>query len=327
MDYAEIIAYLNGDVSTTEKAGIESWRSANSVNEREFQQVKRVWEAKLMQVPDSDTEEVWSKLKRRMDVGSTKGGKTPTSWLWRLTATAAMALLTIGVWSLVKEKSSDWIEVRNTQVENALVHELKDGTMIELAPDSYIRYPAEFDTDTREVELSGQGRFFVEQNAEKPFTVKTSNNTVQVLGTTFDLMAHPDSQRAWVQLHEGKVRFSSNQETDLSVELSAGQSAIFDSRKQSFSQMDSIWVSYINARDSVYVIREASVKEVADLLEKEYKVKIKIEPSSFEKYKMDGEFPKSTTISEFMDIIRFLFDIEITAEGNVYTWKCINCPD
>ena len=97
MDYAEIIAYLNEDVSKAEKAALESWRSANPMNEREFQQVKRVWEAKLQQVPSSDTEEVWGKLRRRLDVGGEKVGKTPISWFWRLAATAAIALLIIPV--------------------------------------------------------------------------------------------------------------------------------------------------------------------------------------------------------------------------------------
>ncbi len=325
MDYAEIIAYLNEEMNTIEKAALESWRSADSINEREFQKIKRVWEAKLEQVPDSDPEEVWEKLRSRMDGGSTAVGKTTMSW--RLATTAAIALIAIGVWTFINEKSGDWIEVRNTQAENKLEHELKDGTLIELEPDAEVRYPAVFEADFREVELSGQARFFVAHNSEKPLVVKTASNTVQVLGTAFDLMAHPDSQRSWVQLHEGKVRFSSNQQADLSVELSAGQSAIFDFRSQHFSLMDSIWVSYINARDSVYVIKEASVREFADFLEREYEVKIKIESLSFEKYKMQGKFPKSTTLSEFMDVIRILFNIEITKEGNLYTWKCLNCSD
>lgn len=327
MDYAEIIAYLNAEVNTAEKVALESWRSADPMNEREFQQVKRVWEAKLAQVPDSNTEEIWEKLRKQMDGEGSKVGKTPISWRWRLVATAAIALLTIGVWNLINKKAPDWIEVSNAQAENILEHELKDGTTIELAPNAYVRYPAVFDANIREVELSGQARFFVEHHAEQPFVVKTANNTVQVLGTTFDLMDHPDSQRTWVQLHEGKVRFSSNQQADLGVELNAGQSAIFDIRRQQFSQMDSIWVSYINGRDSVYEIRGASLREVANFLEREFEVKIKIVPVSFEQHKMIGSFSKSAPLSEFMEIIRFTFDMELTTDGKVYTWKCRNCSE
>lgn len=327
MDYAEIIAYLNNEVNTTEKAALEAWRSADPLNEREFQQIKRVWEAKLEQVPDSDAEEVWEKLRVRIDEGSAKVGRIPLSWRWRLAATAAIALLILGVWNLINRKSADWIEVRNVHAENKMEHELKDGTIIELAPSAYLRYPAVFEGEKRAVDFSGQARFFVAHDSEQPFIVKTASNTVQVLGTAFDLMAHPDSSRAWLQLHEGRVRFSSNQQAGSGVELSPGQSAIFDIKAQQFTQMDSIWVSYVNSRNGSYVIKEAAVREFANLLEREYEVKIKIVPTSFEKYKMTGKFPKSTTLSEFMEIIRFLFNIEIIEEGNLYTWKCNSCPD
>ncbi|MCK7556622.1 FecR domain-containing protein [Chitinophaga sedimenti] len=56
-------------------------------------------------------------------------------------------------------------------------------------------YPTAFTGQERKVELKGQGYFEVAQNARQPFVVKVNDMQVQVLGTSFDIMAYPDEKR------------------------------------------------------------------------------------------------------------------------------------
>lgn len=74
---------------------------------------------------------------------------------------------------------------------------LTNGAQVTLAPMTTLRVSG------NEVELKGQAVFTVLHNKNIPFVVKTSNATVRVLGTTFEVRAYNSEER--VAVAEGKV--------------------------------------------------------------------------------------------------------------------------
>lgn len=60
---------------------------------------------------------------------------------------------------------------------------------------------------TREVHLTGEARFEVAKDAERPFIVSSGKMQTQVLGTVFDVNAYPGKVAA-VTLFQGRVRIS-----------------------------------------------------------------------------------------------------------------------
>lgn len=74
---------------------------------------------------------------------------------------------------------------------------------------SELRYPSDFNADTRTVELTGQGYFEVTKNAHKPFIVKADKDySVEVLGTSFNVSAYKDESMIETTLVEGSVKLN-----------------------------------------------------------------------------------------------------------------------
>jgi transmembrane sensor len=87
---------------------------------------------------------------------------------------------------------------------------LADGTIVTLDALSSIRFPTVFNGNTRDVTTTGQVYFEVAHNAAKPFRVTTKGQTVEVLGTHFNINAYDDEPLIKTTLLQGSIRISRN---------------------------------------------------------------------------------------------------------------------
>lgn len=99
---------------------------------------------------------------------------------------------------------------------------LEDGTLAILDAESSIRYPSSFGSGKRTVEISGQVYFEVVHNAKRPFVVKTGKQTIEDLGTHFNINAYPGTDGIKTTLEEGLVSITASKKT---VFLKPGQAA------------------------------------------------------------------------------------------------------
>jgi len=102
---------------------------------------------------------------------------------------------------------------------------LPDGTRVWLNAASSLTYPVEFSGRERRVELTGEGYFEVAKNADKPFFVKTSDQTVEVLGTHFNINCYADENAVKTTLLEGSVKITSNSNGQ-TLKIKPGQQSI-----------------------------------------------------------------------------------------------------
>lgn len=105
-------------------------------------------------------------------------------------------------------EKDDWMEVC-TPAGTTTPLTLSDGTEILLSANSRLSYPKDFTSGKREVHLTGEARFNVAKDANRPFIVRTEQIQTQVLGTIFDVKAYPQGTPD-VTLYEGKVEVSLN---------------------------------------------------------------------------------------------------------------------
>lgn len=101
---------------------------------------------------------------------------------------------------------------------------LPDGTHVWLNAGTKLTYPERFNATTRSVELEGEAYFEV-AHAAVPFLVKTAQQTVQVLGTSFNISAYKDDSATVTTLVNGKVNVS-NHQSGSHLTLSPGQQAV-----------------------------------------------------------------------------------------------------
>lgn len=98
--------------------------------------------------------------------------------------------------------------------------QLADGTEVWLDAESSIRFPTSFPGPDRIVGITGQAYFEVARNANKPFRVQAAKETVDVLGTHFNMNAYEANQLT--TLLEGSIRVSAGSNTRI---LAPGQQA------------------------------------------------------------------------------------------------------
>lgn len=92
--------------------------------------------------------------------------------------------------------------------------QLSDGTIVHLNSGTSLKYPVQFlRNKSREVYLTGEAYFEVSKDKAHPFTVKTPEVNVEVLGTKFNLDSYSDNMQTDVVLVEGKVSLYKNQKT------------------------------------------------------------------------------------------------------------------
>lgn len=85
---------------------------------------------------------------------------------------------------------------------------LSDGTNVWLNAASTLRFPSSFRGQDRSVEITGEAYFEVAHNKSMPFKVAFNGNSVEVLGTHFNVMAYTDEAKSKVTLLEGSVAVS-----------------------------------------------------------------------------------------------------------------------
>ncbi len=84
---------------------------------------------------------------------------------------------------------------------------LSDGTKVWLNAASSLTFPTSFTGKERIVQVKGEAYFEIAKNADKPFIVKFGKNAqIQVLGTSFDVMAYEEEEIQKTTLLEGSVK-------------------------------------------------------------------------------------------------------------------------
>ena len=100
---------------------------------------------------------------------------------------------------------------------------LPDGTNVWLNSASAIKFPMVFAaTGSRKVNLTGEAYFEVTKDKKRPFVVTTPTQSVEVLGTHFDISSYTEDPTAKTTLLEGSVRITTPHQ---SILIKPGQQA------------------------------------------------------------------------------------------------------
>jgi transmembrane sensor len=154
---------------------------------------------------------------RRIDLDTTANGVLANQ------GSSRVAKLSDGQLAYNKEKSSDEkpnvalaYNSLSTPRAGQFTLRLPDGTQVWLNNASVLRYPVAFAGPDRTVELAGEAYFEVAKDAAHPFRVKVQGGaTVDVLGTSFNIMAYSDEPTERTTLLDGSVRVTQDNQSAL----------------------------------------------------------------------------------------------------------------
>ena len=113
---------------------------------------------------------------------------------------------------------------------------LSDGTKISINENTTVCFPTAFDTDSRLVYLDGEAFFEVTHNPQSPFSVRTFDTDINVLGTTFNVNAYSTQKDKYVVLCEGSVEVDNR--SNYKDVLVPGEMLLWNENQVDKSQVD-----------------------------------------------------------------------------------------
>jgi transmembrane sensor len=150
---------------------------------------------------------------------------------------------------------------------------LADGSKVWLNAATVLRYPEKFTGNERTVELiSGEAYFAVVHNAKMPFRVVTNNQTVEDIGTEFNINAYPDEPSLKTTLISGSVQLSKR---DKSVLLKPGQQAWLSNNSLTVRDAD---LEEVTAwKNGYFLFNNEDIKSLMKRISRWYDVEISYE--------------------------------------------------
>lgn len=194
---------------------------------------------------------------------------------------------------------------------------LPDGTMVWMNAASTLRYPAVFNNKERIVALNGEAYFEVAHNAAKPFKVKVKGQTVEVMGTHFNLMAYDDEPVIKTTLLEGKVKVSASKNQ---VVLTPGQQSVLI--KNAAGQLA---VSAINGNDAIawksgkFYFNQSDIRSVMREISRWYDMEIDCKDSLH--VFLNGSISRSVPPQKVLKILELTGEVKFTLLNNRITIK------
>src|SRR5699024_5183470 len=175
-----------------------------------------------------------------------------------------------------QETASAAIQVVEAGRGKQLQFALHDGTRVWLNALSKLEFPAKFSSDLREVQLEGEAYFEVSSSASWPFEVISSEDTVRVLGTHFNVKNYKNEDAFIVTLLEGKVGVNSkDRDENYLLDPSDQLVAIAGQPKASISKLEDPF-SAVAWKNGDFYFQEAGAEEIAQEIERWYPVAVKV---------------------------------------------------
>ncbi|MFD2940121.1 FecR family protein [Flavobacterium notoginsengisoli] len=187
---------------------------------------------------------------------------------------------------------------------------LADGTKVYLNAVSSIKYPTQFNGDKRIVELEGEAYFEVAKNKNKPFIVKSDNQSIEVLGTHFNVHSYNNESVVKTTLLEGSVAVThKNQKTILKPGQQSDVSDNFSKIKVREVDTEEA-VAWKNGR---FKFDNADLKNVMRQLERWYGIKVEYR-GDVSDVRFNGGTFRNKNLSEVLKVLE-LSNIKFKVEG------------
>ena len=176
---------------------------------------------------------------------------------------------------------------------------LADGSKVWLNSASSLRFPVYFSGDNRAVELKGEAYFEVAKSQNKKFTVRSGNQTVEVLGTHFNINAYSDEPVITTTLIEGAIRVVELNTHKFQILKPGEQSKVHNDIKiqKKDTQADIAW------KDGYFYFENSSIETVMRQLGRWYGITARYE-SVLPQQHFEGAISTNLTLLEVLEILQ-----------------------
>ena len=253
-------AWLEGKISGKEAREI-------SADDSQFESLEKfISNAKNLRVPEKTSkEEAWLALESKISESYSPKVISISRRSW-IIGIAASFILAIGAFFILNQNTNQ-ITIDTSLAEVKTV-DLPDGSTVYLNAESSVSFPEKGWSDAREVILTGEAFFEVKRGSS--FIVRTSNGSVQVLGTSFNVRSRGELMQ--VACKTGKVRVVSNNDASEQIitpglTVSIEKNLVSEPMETRLDRIDS-W------RNGQYDYESIPLEQILDEVKRLYQVEI-----------------------------------------------------
>lgn len=190
---------------------------------------------------------------------------------------------------------------------------LADGTKVWLNAGSSITYPTVFDHKERKVEIRGEVYFEVSHHADWPFKVSSPGQTVEVLGTQFNVNAYDNEDKTRTTLLQGAVQVLT---AHAKTRLSPGQQAVYAGNKLITSIVDTD--EAIAWKQGYFRFNDERIESIMRKLARWYNVEVKFE-GKVTKESFSGKISRQKSIQQTLAMLENTGTLHFKIEGRRVT--------
>lgn len=198
---------------------------------------------------------------------------------------------------------------------------LPDGTVAWLSPCSTLRYAASFNETERNVQLEGATFFDVAHDAGKPFRISTGNYCITVLGTRFNVMAYPESERFEIDLVEGSVQIDNACDPTDHVVLYPHEQAVL--RNNRLWKQASVFDNEEYLKNGIVSFKRCPFGEILDNVALWQGVKLVVDETVDVHRPVTGKFRQSDSLESILRVLQSVADFryKIVDEKHVTIYR------
>jgi transmembrane sensor len=179
---------------------------------------------------------------------------------------------------------------------------LPDGTIVFLNAESALKYPTSFaQTKNRLVSLIGEAYFEVAKDKLHPFVVEADQQTVEVLGTTFNINSYTDETAVKTTLLEGSVKILNLNSKSASL-LKPGEQSIINAEKTEIKPVETDDV--VAWKKGYFMFNNETLENIMKKVSRWYDVEVIYRDNSFKKKTFFGSVSRFDNVSELLKLLQ-----------------------
>lgn len=192
---------------------------------------------------------------------------------------------------------------------------LADGTEIWVNSETVLRYPVVFGQNERRIELIGEAYFEVKSDSLWPFIVASGEQTIRVLGTSFNVKSYADEDEIVTSLVEGVVTIQVNGENTFWEILEPGIQSVYIKGSDRIKLQKVDMKQFTSWKDGRFYFRKKPVGEILKTLSRWYDVEFVVKSIDLEQLQFNGNLKRYDNIQPILNQLSKTNEIKFSAYG------------
>ncbi len=301
--------FLSGEASPQEAMFLEDWIAESQENEHYFEQSAKAFGLTGKVI---STDAAWNKVQTQLKQAPVR--RLNTRWI---SSVAAILIISFGaVLYFLNSEEQNTIFIAGKEKKNI---ELNDGTDIQLAAHSSVELSTEYGKKNRSLKLKGSGYFSVKHSKKLPFIIDAGPIHIKDLGTKFDVKTADDT--IYVRVDEGVVVIYDNKGMQLTLHANESAHYVISSGDLKLD----VLTENLKKQYKTILLDNQRLEDVVDLLNKTYKVNIRIDNPALKDCRITTEFLNEDLDTVLMVISQTLEVTILKEKNNVFVIKGLAC--